>query len=220
MPWRFHRVINIIPGLFRINLSKGGVSGSVGPRGADVNIGKHGVTTNAGIPGTGLSYRQKLGVAHGSGIGVGLFLAALAFAGYKYFAHNGMPQIPSIAPAQQRASLPDDDSGGIPRVTKTPRAAHAHHAKADAGADVIAAAKPASGMMYVHRNNSDLRPAPSTSSEPLKKLAKGEKVTLIALSDKWAQIDDAGTKGWVRASILKDTPPGEKTSKHKKKADD
>jgi uncharacterized protein YgiM (DUF1202 family) len=75
-------------------------------------------------------------------------------------------------------------------------------------------------MMYVHRNNSDLRPAPSTSSEPLKKLAKGEKVTLLALSDKWAQIDDAGTKGWVRASILKDTPPGEKTSKRKKKAGD
>lgn len=221
MPWRFHRVINIIPGLFRLNLSKGGISGSVGPRGADVNIGRQGVTTNAGIPGTGLSYRQKLGVAHGSGIGVGLFIAALAFAGYKYFAHNGVPNIPGIAPAQQTAStaLPDDDSGGIPTVTKAPHVARAHHAKVDAGADAIAAAKPASGTMYVHRNNSDLRPAPSTSSEAIKKLAKGEKVTLLALSDKWAEVDDAGTKGWVRASILKDTPPGEKTSKRKKKAD-
>lgn len=222
MPWRFHRVINIIPGLARLNLSKGGISGSVGPRGADVNIGRQGITTNAGLPGTGLSYRQKLGVAHGSGIGVGLFIAALAFAGYKYFAQNSVPQIPSTTPAQQTAStaIPDDDSGGIPTVTKAPRATHAHHAKAQAGADVIAAAKTASGTMYVHRNNSDLRPAPSTSSEAIRKLAKGEKVTLLALSDKWAEVDDAGTKGWVRASILKDTPPGEKTSRRKKKADD
>jgi hypothetical protein len=221
MPWRFHRVISIIPGLVRLNLSKGGISGSVGPRGADVNIGKHGITTNAGLPGTGLSYRQKLGVAHGSGIGVGLFIAALAFAGWKYFGESlpALPHLPTSV-ATQKTSLPVDDSVGIPSVTKKARATHTHHAKANAGADVVAAAKPASGMMYVHRNNSDLRPAPSTSSEPLKKLAKGEKVTLLALSDKWAEIDDAGTKGWVRASILKDTPPGEKTAKHKKKAGD
>jgi hypothetical protein len=219
MPWRFHRVISIIPGLVRLNLSKGGISGSVGPRGADMNIGKHGITTNAGLPGTGLSYRQKLGVAHGSGIGVGLFIAALAFAGWKYFGGD-IPAIPHLPIATQKSSVATDDSVGIPSVTKEARTTRVHHAKADAGASVIAAAKPASGMMYVHRNNSDLRPAPSTSSEPLKKLAKGEKVTLLALSDKWAQIDDAGTKGWVRASILKDTPPGEKTSKRKKKAGD
>jgi hypothetical protein len=217
MPWRFHRVINIIPGLVRLNLSKGGISGSVGPRGADVNIGKHGVTTNAGLPGTGLSYRQKLGVAHGSGIGVGLFIAALAFAGWKYFGGSlPIPHLPTTV-ATQRSGLPYDDSVGIPTITK---ALHTHRAKTSAGADVIAAAKPASGIMYVHRANSDLRPAPSTSSEAIKKLGKGEKVTLLALSDKWAEVDDAGTKGWVRASILKDTPPGEKTSKHKKKAGD
>jgi hypothetical protein len=218
MPWRFHRVINIIPGLFRLNLSKGGVSGSVGPRGADVNIGRQGVTTNAGLPGTGLSYRQKLGVAHGSGIGVGLLIAALTFAGYKYFAHNGsLPHIPGLPQAQHTTTsgnptaFPDDDSGGIPQVSKPARAAHG--AKADAGADVIAAAKPASGTMYVHRNNSDLRPAPSTSSDAIKKLTKGETVNLIALSDKWAEVDDHGTKGWVRASILKATPPGESRSR-------
>ena len=220
MPLRFHRVISIIPGFLRLNLSKGGISGSVGPRGADINIGKQGVTTNAGLPGTGLSYRQKLGVAHGSGIGVGLFIAALAFAGYKYFAHNGFPNFPGIAPAQQTSSstLPGDDSGGIPKVIREAHAAHVHRprAKANAGADVLAAAKPASGTMYVHRNNSDLRPAPSTSSEAIRKLAKGEKVTLIALSDKWAEVDDDGTKGWVRASILKGTPPGEKTPRKKK----
>jgi hypothetical protein len=219
MGWRFHRVLNIIPGLVRLNISKGSVSTSLGPRGADVNIGSRGATTNAGVPGTGLSYRQKLGVAHGSGIGVGLFLAALAFAGWKYLGHP-LPHVfspahstaaqsttaASISPVQDA----DDDSGNIPVVTKEPRAAHTHRAsKSDAGADVVAAAKPAGGTMYVHRNNSDLRAVPSTSSPAIKKLAKGEKVTMIALSDKWAEVNDNGTKGWMRSSILKDTPPDE-----------
>lgn len=213
MPWRFHRVITIIPGLFRINLSKGGLSGSVGPRGADVNIGRQGVTTNAGVPGTGLSYRQKLGVAHGSGIGVGLFIAALAFAGWKYL--GGQVPLPSLPSVAQPATV--DDSVGIPTVTKPAHAGrHAHRARAAAGAEVVAAAKSARGTMYVHRNNSDLRPSPSTSAEAIRKLPKGEKVTLVALADKWAEVDDHGTRGWVRASILKDTPPGEKPPRKKK----
>ena len=60
MGFRFQKRISILPGV-RINLSKSGVSTSLGPRGADVDIGKDGVTANAGIPGTGLSYRQKIG---------------------------------------------------------------------------------------------------------------------------------------------------------------
>src|ERR1700748_1980579 len=104
MGWRFHRVLNVIPGLVRLNVSKSGVSTSLGPRGADVNIGPHGATTNAGIPGTGLSYRQKLGVAHGSGIGVGLFIAALAFAGWHYFGGDAhAPAMPTHPPATQTA---------------------------------------------------------------------------------------------------------------------
>ena len=234
MGWRFHRVLSIIPGLLRLNLSKGGISTSLGPRGADVNIGSHGATTNAGIPGTGLSYRQKLGVAHGSGIGVGLFIAALAFAGWRYFGgHAHLPSLPSLPPAAQTTTATptttdtssvnsDDDSGAIPTVTREshPRTSHKHGEDANAGADVIAAAKPASGTMYVHRNNSDLRARPATSSPAIKKLAKGDTVTLIAVSDKWSEIQDGAIKGWVRTSIIKDTPPGTKTPRKKKSRDD
>lgn len=176
MGFRFHRVLNIIPGLFRLNLSKSGVSGSAGPRGADINFGRQGVTTNAGIPGTGLSYRQKVG-AHGTKLGIGIFIAGLAFAGWKYFEKH-----PSIL------------SGNTSPTSVATQ-------------NVTVAAKPAAGTMYVHRGNSDLRPEPSSSAKPIKKLAKGEKVSLIALSGTWAEVDDAGVKGWVRASILKSTPP-------------
>jgi len=176
-------------------------------------------------PAAGLSGRQKLAY-HGSGIVVGLMIATLAFAGWRYFAPETAATGSSVPlPVRLASSVTTDtnqpagDSTDVPAATVEAPRPHEHHARANAGADVIAAAKPASGLMYIHRNNSDLRPAPSTSSEPIKKLAKGEKVQLLALSDKWAQVDDAGTRGWVRASVIKNAPPGEKKSR-KKKADD
>lgn len=55
MGFRIRKSIKIAPGL-RINLSKSGVSASVGKRGATVNIGKNGVKSTIGIPGTGISH--------------------------------------------------------------------------------------------------------------------------------------------------------------------
>jgi hypothetical protein len=57
---RFRRSIKLAPG-FRLNLSGSGLSASVGPRGASMTFGRRGAFFNAGIPGTGLSSRQRLG---------------------------------------------------------------------------------------------------------------------------------------------------------------
>ncbi|MBS3966636.1 MAG: DUF4236 domain-containing protein [Truepera sp.] len=60
MAFRFRRSISIAPGL-RVNLGKRGVSLSAGVRGASLTFGSRGTYANVGIPGTGLSYRQKVG---------------------------------------------------------------------------------------------------------------------------------------------------------------
>jgi hypothetical protein len=60
MGFRFRRSIRIAPGL-RVNLGKRGVSLSAGVRGASVTVGQRGTYSNVGIPGTGLSYRQRIG---------------------------------------------------------------------------------------------------------------------------------------------------------------
>lgn len=65
MGLRFNRSIRLFPGV-RLNLGLGGASLSVGAPGASVNIGKRGVYGNVGIPGTGLSYRQRLDGGAGS----------------------------------------------------------------------------------------------------------------------------------------------------------
>ena len=59
MGFRFQKRITILPGV-RLNLSKSGASWSVGPRSASVNVGKRGVYGTVGLPGSGLSYRERL----------------------------------------------------------------------------------------------------------------------------------------------------------------
>jgi len=55
---RLRKRIKLAPGL-HINLSKSGVSTSVGKPGATVNVGKDGVKSTVGIPGSGISYTHN-----------------------------------------------------------------------------------------------------------------------------------------------------------------
>ncbi len=94
MGFRFQKRIRIFKGL-TLNLSKSGTSWTVGGKGASINVRGDKVTGNAGIPGTGISYRERLGQASnkpsanttGSGIGaVVLILILLAVLGF-IFSH-------------------------------------------------------------------------------------------------------------------------------------
>lgn len=60
MGFRFRKSFKVAPGV-RINLGKRGLSANVGKRGASMSFGKSGTYANIGIPGTGLSYRTKVG---------------------------------------------------------------------------------------------------------------------------------------------------------------
>jgi hypothetical protein len=59
MGWRFRQSFKVIPGL-RLNLSRSGLSASIGGAPFTVNVGPHGVTGTESIPGTGISYREHL----------------------------------------------------------------------------------------------------------------------------------------------------------------
>jgi hypothetical protein len=56
--FRFRKTISVLPGV-KVNLSKTGVSTSVGGKGATLNIGHGKKNVTLGIPGTGLSYRTQ-----------------------------------------------------------------------------------------------------------------------------------------------------------------
>jgi hypothetical protein len=71
--FRFRKSIGVLPGV-HVNLSKTGVSTSVGGHGATVNVGHGKRTVTLGIPGTGLSYRAPM---NGTMLGVVVLAAAL-----------------------------------------------------------------------------------------------------------------------------------------------
>jgi len=52
---RFYRSFKVLPGL-RVNLSKSGLSGSIGRAGLNVNLSKRGKRFTFGLPGSGASY--------------------------------------------------------------------------------------------------------------------------------------------------------------------
>ena len=61
MAFRFRKSFKIAPGV-RVNIGKSGLSSiGVGPRGASMSFGKSGTHSNVGIPGTGISFRNKVG---------------------------------------------------------------------------------------------------------------------------------------------------------------
>lgn len=62
MGTRFHKSVSLGKGL-RVNVSKKGLGLSVGGRGHSVSFGPSGSYLNLSIPGTGISYREKIGGA-------------------------------------------------------------------------------------------------------------------------------------------------------------
>ena len=89
MGFRFRKVIRLGP-LLRLNLSKSGLSTSVGKPGASINMGPRGTTTSVGLPGTGLSYRTTRTSTGGAGNGL-LLVALLAVLMFLLSACAGNP---------------------------------------------------------------------------------------------------------------------------------
>ncbi len=61
MGWRFRQSFKVIPGL-RLNLSRSGLSASIGGAPFTVNVGPRGLTGTGSIPGTDVAYREHLSV--------------------------------------------------------------------------------------------------------------------------------------------------------------
>lgn len=62
MGWRFRKSFTVVPGL-RLNLSKSGLSASIGGAPFTLNISQRGLMGTASIPGTGVSFRQHFGTS-------------------------------------------------------------------------------------------------------------------------------------------------------------
>jgi hypothetical protein len=91
MGGRFRQSFKVFPGV-RINLSKSGLSTTIGRGPASLNIGPRGAHVNLNIPGTGLSYRHKLSGGNAPREGHGVQLPALR-------PDTAPPALPPLVPA-------------------------------------------------------------------------------------------------------------------------
>ena len=101
MSWRFRQSFKIIPGL-KLNLSKTGLSASIGGAPFTVNLGPRGLYGTASIPGTGISFKQHLSD------GTHPHSAATPYA---------PSRLPSVAnPDNFPPSSPSESNSGLPQL--------------------------------------------------------------------------------------------------------
>lgn len=83
--WNFHKRISSAPGMW-INISKSGVSSSIGGEGTTVNFGKKGTYLTTSIPGTGIYSREKIGEGYdGDDSSIASFVIKLLCVGFMVF---------------------------------------------------------------------------------------------------------------------------------------
>lgn len=85
----FFRFRKIIPlgKFFRINISKTGASLSAGRPGATINVRKDRVDGTVGLPGSGLSYKERLANRGCASVCIFALVLACALAGVVAWAH-------------------------------------------------------------------------------------------------------------------------------------
>jgi len=186
----------VLPGV-RINLSKNGASASIGPRGANVSIGSHGVTANAGILGSGLSYRTRIAKPHSAVIGIVVLAIGLGFAAYK-----NIDRIAAWLAEQKAVQQPvaQPSTVAVP-AQQAVTASKPNSIRAQAEKLLVPG-----GTIYVRRGGSVLRQTEKTSGATLKKLNKGAAVTVVALDGNCTQVKSGGVTGWMRTSVLGPKP--------------
>lgn len=211
MGFRFRKTISILPGL-RLNISKSGVSTSIGRPGATVNIGRRGVRGTVGLPGTGMSYSDMIfrpSSTHSSapdsaeermpGAEVSRAAAAMAFGGGRLLLIVGAVVVAAVAALLFTAGLmsarQQSPSGGF-----QPSASEV--APVSAAARATAADDAAGGRAHVGRGvncraNPNVRAAVSTV------LSGDEELTVVRREAGWARVTTGDHDCWVASDLVR-----------------
>lgn len=121
MGWRFRHSFKVIPGV-RLNLSKSGLSCSVGGAPFTLNVGQRGIFGTASLPGTGISFRQHFRAGTGTPHAPNSDLPP----------RSGTPEsfpVPSSAPVQEVRSASTEllTSESLKELKRVIQTAHEEH---------------------------------------------------------------------------------------------
>ena len=173
MGLRFRRSIRLLPGV-RLNLSRSGVSATLGAPGATLNVGRRSALT-LGIPGTGLSYRRSLPrrsrTPARSGRSAGWVVLVLVVVALFAWGRRpaGQGAVPVATPATPLASLPQ----AAPEVP-----------------------------MLVTATRANCRARPSPRGRVVRRLARGVRLTPLGTRAGWQKVEAGGRACWMSAALL------------------
>lgn len=189
MGWRFRRSVKVLPGV-RLNVSKSGISTSIGGPGATLNIGPKGTRQTVGLPGSGVSYStftpkgqghaQGPGSGKGSGLGgcavISIALVLLVMIG-RCVGGGALPEPDAFGSAASEAAFAD------------PIGAATNFADGDEVAIATAALR--------------TRSEPSSTGTVVGTLHRGKTVKVLRRSGEWLQVAQGAALVWIAASHVK-----------------
>ena len=187
MGFRFRKSIRIAPGI-RLNLSKSGVSTSIGRPGATINIGERGVRGTVGLPGSGLSYsemlsKRELGVGSpedraatggASILKIGFVIIVAVLVAWMIFGRSPAPRESIGATSTHIAPTAAKDELTGPSATST--------------ATVMTAV--------------NCRSAPQKKAAVVEMLAEGDTVSIVGKQRNWSEVATASERCWVVSDYI------------------
>lgn len=200
MGFRFRKSLKIIPGV-RLNLSKTGVSASVGGPGATVNFGPKGTRQTVGIPGTGISYSEFTGHSSSRDDKYRMLMSEKAS---NSSSGNGCTALfattVSILAAATCtfATAPDPSTNHL----LTPAADAVEEATSDRSAAIGSTAFVAPAVL-------NGRSGPSTSHSILHRLHHGDSVRIVERHGNWLKVAQGTAFFWVAAAHISSSNTGQ-----------
>lgn len=192
MGFRFRKNISLFPGL-RINLSKGGVSTSLGRLGATINIGKRGLRGTVGLPGTGLSYSDFL-TKPGQ---VGEPFVSLQDQPPATANSNGNFKGPAIVGVGLLGVLLGMNLTGARSPAPDPNVSASGTVQPEARASIL---EPETRTIAV--TSANCRTGPGKSNEVVAKLRRGMHVQVKEDQAGWTRVETSDLVCWVNRSLM------------------
>jgi hypothetical protein len=191
LSWRFRRTVAILPGV-RLNLSRSGISTTLGPNGASINLGRRGTRTTVGIPGTGISHSGLISSGSEGGDEQGFSSANAKKSGCGTWAIVAISLFAlgkCVGDVDPTTSAPVVTTEAIPQqglLTLQPEA----DATADPRSDHI------TGEKVEGRSN------PSSSSKITRVFQNGDAVRVVKRKRNWIKVIQNGVTFWVLAKHI------------------
>lgn len=175
---RFRKSLRVMPGV-KLNVSRSGLSTSIGGPGASINLGSKGARANVGLPGTGLSYNTAVGSGSGSNAGS----PAQGCLGANSCAGLAVLLVLLLLIGMCSAKPSDDGNSG-----------------ASASGPVETA--------YAAAKAVNCRSEPTKSSGVSSVLQSGDNAPVLERRDGWTKLDLPTGACWVSAALLSSTVAG------------